>query len=211
MSTYSSTHRSTTLVVANLKGGVGKTTTAVHLAAGLGRHSAAVLVDADPQQSAARWVQLAGADIPFQLLSAPSPRLRGALEAGPAVPYTVIDTPPGDTAIVAAALALADVVLLPVAPLLMDLDRLAPTLDLLAAAAAAYNPTVWVLLTRVRSGTRSAGATRDWFAQRQLPVLSTEIPLAEAYGWSYGAVPPDGHRYGAVIDELLAPGVPTRR
>ena len=48
------------VVVAALKGGVGKTTTAVHLAAlaAAGRREA-TLVDADPQASAADWLDTA--------------------------------------------------------------------------------------------------------------------------------------------------------
>jgi chromosome partitioning protein len=45
------------LAVANLKGRIGKTTTAVYLAAGLHRLDRMLLVDADPQQSALLWKQ----------------------------------------------------------------------------------------------------------------------------------------------------------
>ncbi len=41
--------------VVNTKGGVGKTTTAVHLATMLTRLGKALLIDADPQPSAASW------------------------------------------------------------------------------------------------------------------------------------------------------------
>jgi hypothetical protein len=36
-----------------------------------------------------------------------------------------------------------------------------------------------------------------------MPVVETEIPLMEAYVTGFGLVPPEGHRYGAVLDELL--------
>ena len=41
--------------VVNTKGGVGKTTTAVHLATMLSRTGTALLIDGDPQASAASW------------------------------------------------------------------------------------------------------------------------------------------------------------
>jgi len=41
--------------VVNTKGGVGKTTTAVHLATLLARQGPTLLIDADPQASAASW------------------------------------------------------------------------------------------------------------------------------------------------------------
>lgn len=41
--------------VVYLKGGVGKTTVAVHLASALAREGSTLLIDADPQESAATW------------------------------------------------------------------------------------------------------------------------------------------------------------
>src|SRR5487761_2160774 len=53
------------LAITTLKGGTGKTTTAVHLAAGLGRQGRTLLIDADPQESATEWAALMGDECPF--------------------------------------------------------------------------------------------------------------------------------------------------
>jgi chromosome partitioning protein len=118
--------------------------------------------------------------------------------------HIVIDTPPGHVDIVAAATSSVDTVIIPVEPLAMDLDRLTPTIELMARVAMANDPDVYILLTRVRARTRGSMSARDLLEERGLPVLQTEIPLMEAYGWSYGMVPPEGHRYGQLVDELLA-------
>ncbi|MHB8266821.1 MAG: AAA family ATPase, partial [Acidithiobacillus ferrivorans] len=49
------------IAVINQKGGTGKTTLALNLAAGLARRAATHLVDADPQGSISQWVAMAAA------------------------------------------------------------------------------------------------------------------------------------------------------
>jgi len=193
------------LAVVNLKGGTGKTTTAVHLAAGLGRRGRTLLVDADPQGSASEWSALAGADLPYTTMTHAQPdlhrRLRESAMSG--YEHVVMDTPPGHEAIVRSALLVADEVVIPVAPSFMDINRLRPTIALIAAVAGDNNPSVRVLLTRVRSQTRMAWLSREALTELGFPVLESDIPLLEAYVTGFGMVPPEGHRYGALLDELL--------
>lgn len=190
------------IAVVNLKGGVGKTISAVHLAANLGRQRATVLVDADPQGSAATWAILAP-ELPHATVSLGVSTLGLRLpEATRGYEHVIIDTPPGDAMLVRAAVMFSDLVLIPVQPTLQDLNRLRPTLELIAGLMP-HEPDVKVLLTRVRAGTRSARESRASLEALGLSVLMTEIPLLEAYSWGFGMCPPEGHRYGALTDELL--------
>jgi len=85
---------------------------------------------------------------------------------------------------------------------LMDVNRLRPTIELVASVERLNTPTIRVLLTRVRTSTRTARLTRDTVGLLGIPVFDAEIPLLEAYVTGFGLLPPDGHRYGLVLDEL---------
>ena len=105
------------VVSAALKGGVGKTTTAVHLAAvAAASRREATLVDADPQASAADWLDTAEDDAfeTVTLVEAPTERLLSkALAKIDDDEVAVVDTPPGHERLLAKALEHADVVVIP--------------------------------------------------------------------------------------------------
>jgi chromosome partitioning protein len=105
------------VVVAGLKGGVGKTTTSVYLAAlaANGRREVA-LIDADPQASAAEWVEVSDDERLERLtvVEAPTERLlTRAIERLDDDDVAIVDCPPGQERFLARALSLASVAVVP--------------------------------------------------------------------------------------------------
>jgi len=191
------------LAVINLKGGTGKTTSAVYLAAALARRGRTLLVDADPQGSALSWSDQAEG-LPFTVAALPVKTLHRQLPGlAQGFAHVVVDTPPGDLGVVRSAALAVELALIPIPPGLMDVDRLRPTLELLAEVEPLNPLGVQVLLTRVRRGTKSAKAAREVLAELGLAVLEAEIPLREGYATAFGLVPEDLGEYEAALEELL--------
>lgn len=202
------------LTVAGLKGGVGKTTSAVHVAHGLAARTGGrvLLVDADPQGSALSWDEqsdgawraagVTAVALPVRDLH------RRVADLGAGYGWVVIDTPPGDVAVSASAIRAATDLILPLPPSTIDMDRLRPTLELLAEVDPLRTEPVTprVLLTRVRAGTVSARAVREVMGSLGLEVMATQIPLREAYASAHGAPVTDIAEYAAVVAELLTAG-----
>ena len=105
------------IVVAALKGGVGKTTSSVYLAAlAAASRRAVTLIDADPQASAAEWLE-SSPDETLQSISvveAPTDRLlTKALDAVERDEVAIVDSPPGQEQRLTKALAQVDVAVIP--------------------------------------------------------------------------------------------------
>lgn len=191
------------LALVNTKGGVGKTTAAIFLAAGFNAHGRTLLVDCDPQRSAYMWSE--EAELPFSVVPWPSTDLaKRVARIAADYEHVVLDTPPGNLPIIKSAVMAADVVLVPVAPSGLDVNRLGPTFDLLAEVEPVHPFEAGVVLSKMRYGTSSARGVREVLAEVGYPVLTAEIPLAEGYAQAFGRAPVDLGAYGQVIKELLS-------
>jgi chromosome partitioning protein len=195
------------IAVVNTKGGTGKSTTAAYLAHGLSALGKTLIIDADPQKSSMSWSQTVGKEqfLPSTIpLAVPDLHERVPdLAAG--FNYVVIDTPPGEAAITESAIRAADLIILPLAPTRMDLDRLAPTIELLSSIERRYGhtPQLRVLLTKVRAGTTSAKAIKYLLSEDyKLPIFNTEVHMLESYANAFGSPITDLGEYQAIIQEL---------
>jgi chromosome partitioning protein len=200
----------TVIVIVDLKGGSGKTTTAVYLAHMLAAwRRTVVLIDADGQQSARDWHDMADWPFPAVEITVPN-RMRylfGVIDPG-RYDTVVIDTPPLErlNGVVEEALQHATLVLLPIGPTTIELHRLPATMA--AIAQYAPNTPALVLLNRVRANTKATGTIRSALVDAGLKVLDEEIPMRQDYALAFGKRVPIGDvPYSKLVEELMKLGV----
>ncbi|RUT02852.1 hypothetical protein DSM106972_057720 [Dulcicalothrix desertica PCC 7102] len=167
------------IAVVNGKGGVGKTTTAINLAATFSRNHTVLLVDADIQGSASWWFGRSQKGMGFDLSQDTNSKLLGHLRSIKGYDLVIVDTPPAlQSEALAAVVDVADYLVLPTPPAPMDLAVLVDTVK--TAVTPARKP-YRVLLTKV--DTRSLGEALE--AQNTL--LQLGIPACNAFVRIYKA------------------------
>ncbi|MDQ7876587.1 ParA family protein [Microbacterium sp. QXD-8] len=107
------------VAVANQKGGVGKTTVTMQVAAELSRRHRVLVVDVDRQQSTVWWAENASDRMPFDFAGSQHPNMLSRLrELRADYELVLVDTPGSleDTAVLETVLDAADYALVPVTP-----------------------------------------------------------------------------------------------
>lgn len=124
------------IALANLKGGVGKSTLAVNISGALGK--GVVVIDADPQATATAWGE--AGQLPFEVHESPltgdnvAAWIADVVAKSEAFDNVLIDLPPMLGEATAAALAICDLAVIPVSPSGADIRATNKAVDLIREA-----------------------------------------------------------------------------
>jgi chromosome partitioning protein len=181
------------VVVSNVKGGVGKTTTSVYLsAAAVARgYDPVLLIDADRQASSAEWLE----ERPVEgvtIVEAPSERtLTRAMSRHDGL--GVVDTPPGDERLLQSATTAADAVVIPTRAGGVEFSRVLVTLEMIPARTPRG-----VVICAARLGTNDLEEAIAWWNGEKVPIWGV---IPERVGIAAG---PDARLYREGLEKYDA-------
>ena len=162
------------ILIANPKGGVGKSTVASNAAGYLARRGLRVMLgDVDKQQSARRWLDIRPAHLP--LIEGWDMEGKDTVKPPKGVSHVVLDTPAGlHGKRLEAVYRLADKVLIPLQPSLFDIQA---TYDFVQALQAlrketGHTPQLCVVGMRAKEGTLSVEQLHHFLQELSVPVLT---------------------------------------
>ena len=175
------------LSILNQKGGVGKTTLAVHLATAFAlRGDHVLLIDADPQASALDWAASRERDALFPVVGLPKANLHKEVPAhGANYQHVLIDGPPRVNELARSAILASDQVVIPVQPSPYDVWAADEIVSLVREAHAFRDDTrAAFVINRKIVNTAIGRDVRDALAGYEIPVLRTAIGQRVAFAES---------------------------
>ena len=214
------------IVVANSKGGVGKSTLSVHLAAWLAdRGYSVVLADCDTQQSSSEWAREAAPKVQSVRLANPDEILNQLPILAAEADFVVADGPGSNTETSRALLLRGDLALVPCKASMLEVRALAQATAVLRQAQDIRHgkPQAMIVLSMVGKNYRLTQDMKDAATALGLPLAETPLILRQIYAdapgqgavvWQLGSRGRDAaEEIQALFRELLpeAAGVKSRR
>ncbi|MBD2608963.1 AAA family ATPase [Scytonema hofmannii FACHB-248] len=159
----------------NQKGGVGKSTAAVHMTYWLNQRGSALLVDSDAQQSSSTWLK--NLNLPYQVISDPEELFETLPALVQQYSAIVIDGPGSLSEVTKAILARSDLALVPCQPSGLDLHSSSKILRFIRHAQELRGgmPKAAMFLSRATKGTVLLQESREVLKGNPFPLLSTTI------------------------------------
>jgi chromosome partitioning protein len=195
--------------VQNQKGGVGKTTLAIHISHALSLKKARVLlVDADPQGSARDWAAAREDKPPFSVIGLDRPTLHRDLPPlAKDYDHVVIDGPPRVSDLARSAIIASDLVVVPIQPSPYDVWAADEVIKLIEEASVFKEnlKSVFVINRRIVN-TAIGRDVGEALADYAIPVLKTVISQRVGFAESAasGRTVLDTDPKGAAAKEILA-------
>jgi len=189
------------IVIANSKGGVGKSTIAVHLAAWLHEQGHSVtLADCDTQQSSSEWAKEAIPEVKAVRLADPDEILDRLPTLGQQTDFVVADGPGSNTETSRALLLRADLAIVPCKASMLEVRALAQATNVLRQAQdiRGGQPRALIVLSMVGKTYRLTQDMKDAATALELPLAKTALTLKQIYA--------DAPGQGAVVWQLGSRG-----
>ncbi len=171
------------IAVVGNKGGAGKTTLCVNLAAGLSREHSIAMIDADPQGSSLQWRAIAGDNVNFPVYAPTFSLKEQAKSYAKNNEYVLIDCPPSVHAQqTIAVLEFADMALVPVQPSPVDLWATVH-IEKAINEAREVNPELKakLIINQLEARTTLSRLVRDVVTEIGIPVADTAVRRRAIY------------------------------